>query len=501
MPLVVPGEGGPALGSIVLTLSSAGHVPSCSPVHPLRASSSPSSPLRPSCLPPPPPTRRSLQGTTLHWEKPSTNSNVTHPLSPAEIPAGTRIGLTGRRDTAPNPHAMAMRVDWAAEAAGAAPGPPLLSSTDWEVATVSAAFAATFVDDAPTATAWAPAVDVSAAVSDTAKLFSPAGALHVAAATPGDEDSNAKYWVAFRSPPTPTWGVCTATAAGDGGSTLSTGVSATIGIVAVVLVGAVIAGVVWTLHARQQRRARVADESDAGWPSKPAGGGGGCGGGGDGGDAKGGGAPGGRQEDSVATPAPGTPAYPAGGGAFPTAGAYSPPRGGHTAGGGGAPPSEPFSVATSGSPAVDTWTTCEDIRAQAVAAQALEADVAAAAQALYEDTVAAGERARGLGGAGAPVAAGGAVDISDGGSGEGGGGVAMRVPALTATASSGDMGTLGAGSVLTGSLVSSVELPRVAAPVPRLKRGVALPDDDDDDGLSPPPLPPALWTPIPSPGV
>ncbi|KAK1858565.1 hypothetical protein I4F81_001166 [Pyropia yezoensis] len=473
-------------------------------------------------------TLRVFLGTTPHWEQPDTTPNVTHFPDPTDIPAGTRIGLTGHRDTAPDLHAMAMRVDWAPESAGGVPGEPLLSSTAWEVARVSKAFAETFVNDAPPASAWSRAVDVSASVNETDKLYAPVGAAHVAAAAAGAEDADAKYWVAFRSPPTPAGGACSSFAAADDGSSLSAGVMAVIGIVAVVLLGAVIGGVVWALRGRQRRRTGIADVSDAEWPAKPASGGGGGGGGGggedddDGDDADRRGGPGGRHGEPVATPAAGSPAYAArggrsdgaaggggdGGGAFPAAGGGSPRRDGRLDGGGVAPPSDHFSVSTAGSPAVDSWVTCEDIRAQAVAAQALEADVAAAAQALYEDTVVAGGRLGGRDGGGAPATAGGVVSISSGGVGgrggrSGGGGelpdaLAMHLPTLTT--SSGGTGTLGTGSAVTDSLESPVGLPRTSEGPPRVKRGVALPDDDDD-GLSPPPLPPSLWTPLPSPGV
>lgn len=474
-----------------------------------------------------------MQGTTLYWEKPSTNTRVTHTVRPTEIPAGTRIGLTGHRDTAPDPHAMALRVDWAgAPSAGRLPGEPLLSSTAWEVARVSEAFAATFSDDPPPPGAWAPAVNVGPSVGDGAKHTAPAGAAHVAAVSPAWEDPNVKYWVAFRSPPTPSWAACTVAAApADSGPALSTAAAASVGVVVVALVGAVIGGGVRALRAPQRRRARNARQPDAGGAPKPDGGSGD-------GDADEG-ARGGRQADAAATPAAGTSAAPPWGGLAATgspappsehfsvaticspavtwaaakdmrAQAVAPPagdppaapprRGDGAAGGGGGPPSDIFSVATTDSPA-ETWATGRDATGRGVAARALGADVAAAARVLYETTVASDERGGG-GAGGAPMPAGGAAGMSScggggggrgsdggsgggGGSGSGGGGggggppgaVAMRESGQTGTAlPSGGTGTLSRASLLVGSLVCAAERP--AAPPPlRVKRGVALPDE------------------------
>lgn len=234
----------------------------------------------------PPPANRAAQGSTLLWELPVNNTNVTHARPSVVIPAGTRIGFTGWRDTAPDTHALAVRVNWAADPAGTPPGAPLLSSSDWEVARVSEAFTTTFAVDAAPAS-WERAINVSGAVSAESKRFAPPGALHVAAAEP-EADPNAKYWVAFRSPPTPAGGACSSAvaAAADGGSSLSTGAAAGIGVVAVGVAGALIGGVVWALSVRRRRRARAEDESEDGWPAKAAAGEGG-GRGGDGGGAGG----------------------------------------------------------------------------------------------------------------------------------------------------------------------------------------------------------------------
>lgn len=428
---------------------------------------------------------------------------MTHTLPAVSVPAGSRIGFTGHRDTAPDPHAMAVRVDWAPDSAGAAPGAPLVSTDDWEVARVSGAFASTFATDAAPAE-WARVVDVSHAVSVETKREAPAGALHVAAAEP-DKDPDAKFWVAFRSPPTPAEGSCSSAAKGDSGSSLSSGATAAVSIVSVVLVLAVIGGVVWVLSARRRRRMRAIDESEEGWPSKPASGDGGADKLGDGGEGEIGGGP---KASPVAPPASDQPPYKVG----------SNSRGGVSGRGGGsggdtpsASPGDrltgarikPLSVATLGSQPGDARSSVEDIRTQALVARALEADVVAASEVLYEGAAAAGERGGVHGGGGGPVAANGAGHSTTGGSDSRGvvGKLShpgeMRLSPLTVTVSSGDTLTLDSGSVVTGSLVSSAEPPALASP-PRVKRGVVLPDDD---GLSPPPLPPSLWTPLPSPGV
>ncbi|GAB0496804.1 hypothetical protein MMPV_008125 [Pyropia vietnamensis] len=442
--------------------------------------------------------------TELLWEKPNTNTNVTHTLPTVQVPAGSRFIFTGRRDTAPNPHALAVRVDWAPGAGDAAPDAPLLSSRDWEAARVSEDFASTLAAQfAPSK--WERVVDVSNAVSVETKREAPAEALHVAASEP-EKDPHTKFLVAFRSPPIPMEGACTPVAGGNGGSSLSSGKTVAISISSIAVVLAVIGGVVLVLRARRRRQMRAMNESEQEWPNKPASGVGGGDKLGDGGDGS---AQGGPKADPVASSTSDKPPHAMG----------NTSQGGASGGGGGGGGDMlvashgdamagacfgPLSVPTTGFPLAGMRSPDEDIRAQAVAAQALEADMVAAADALYQDTVASSMRGSVRGVGGAPSVATEVVDSNDGRSdSRDGGGGALSSPSgtwyspVTATASSVDMVTIGSGSITTGSHASSAGLPAAASP-PRVKRGVVLPDDD---GLSAPPMPPGLWTPLPSPSV
>lgn len=147
---------------------------------------------------------------TLLYEKPPTNTDVTHNIT-ATLPVGARIGLSGHHDVAPDTHAAAVRVGWVN--AGALPaGAPLLTGPAWRGAPVDEAFALTFGGggsggvDPP---AWAPTVDVSDAVAAPFAATAPAGARHVAVPPPWTVDGvpAPRFHVAFQSPPIPA-GAC-----------------------------------------------------------------------------------------------------------------------------------------------------------------------------------------------------------------------------------------------------------------------------------------------------
>lgn len=143
------------------------------------------------------------QDDMLLYEKPATNTNVTHSIA-AILPVGSRLGLSGHYDVAPDTHAASVRVDWTSPAPLPA-GTPLLTSSSWRGAPVSETYARTF-GGGGTATlvpSWAPLVDVRDTVAEAFLVTAPPGANHMAVPPPLSADGQPapRFHVAFQSPP------------------------------------------------------------------------------------------------------------------------------------------------------------------------------------------------------------------------------------------------------------------------------------------------------------
>ena len=363
-----------------------------------------------------------LQDTTLAWQKPS---NIDGPnfQRPMVIPLGSRLGFTGNRDVNPDKHAAAVRVRWTNPSPNS---PSILSDLSWEAARVTQTFAESFQDEDFPSPLWEPVENVTDQVQSDFRGTSPPGATHIAAAE--SEGDLVQFVVAIRSPPMPQ-GACLVAAAGGGGGTggaggvgdpggsgggdttsgsssdglgqaaggtsLSSGAIAGLGVGGVAaLVGSIVL-VLWAIAARGRRRQaremgasrepEVVDES-------PKGDGGGRGDGGGGG----GGGNGGRQDAEAGYGSPaGVPSS-----VYGSSGVGG-GVGGDGGGGGGdgwkGPPSHhpgwtagPHqTIASTVTPEASPHLSAAGVspswmRAEAVEQRSLEVDVAAAAQELYQ---------------------------------------------------------------------------------------------------------------------